>query len=48
MSLINKLNNDVCESCNGDGFIEIMGDGDNFECDVIGTKPCPECSDNDN
>ena len=43
-----KLNNDVCESCDGDGFIEVMGDGDNFEYDVIGTKPCPECSDNDN
>lgn len=44
----NKNSEEECSYCNGDGFIEIMGDGDNFECDVIGTKPCPECSDNDN
>lgn len=35
---------DVCETCGGDGFIEIMGDGENFEWDVIDTKPCPNCS----
>lgn len=39
--------NKVCEKCGGDGYIEIMGDGDNFECDVIGHKPCSECNDND-
>lgn len=35
---------DVCERCDGDGYIEIMGDGDNFECDVIGHKACPDCN----
>lgn len=34
-----------CEYCNGDGYIEIIGDGDNFECDVIGHKDCPHCND---
>lgn len=38
---------EVCEKCGGDGFIEILGDGDNFEVDVVGTKPCPECQSND-
>ncbi len=33
----------VCETCGGDGFIEEMGDGDNFEYDVIATHPCPQC-----
>ena len=37
-----------CETCNGDGYIEIMGDGANFEWDCIGTKPCPDCQSNDN
>jgi len=32
-----------CGSCNDTGVIEIMGDGENFEVDVIGKKPCPEC-----
>ena len=35
---------DVCPVCNGDGWIEETGDGDNFECDAIGEKPCPECN----
>lgn len=35
-----------CDTCNDDGYVEIMGDGDNFEYDVIGTKPCPDCNDN--
>lgn len=34
----------VCERCNGEGKVEKIGDGENFECDVVGTKPCPECS----
>jgi hypothetical protein len=34
-----------CDTCNDDGYVEIMGDGGNFECDVIGTKPCPDCRD---
>lgn len=33
-----------CERCGGDGYIEIMGDGENFEWDVVDTKPCPECT----
>jgi hypothetical protein len=32
-----------CEVCDGDGVIEIMGEGSNFEWDVVGHKPCPEC-----
>jgi len=32
-----------CETCGGDGIIEEMGDGDNFEYDVIAEHPCPEC-----
>lgn len=38
---------DKCEKCGGSGVIEILGDGENFECDVIGHKPCPDCRDND-
>jgi hypothetical protein len=38
---------EVCEKCGGDGYIEIMGDGENFEWDVIGTKPCSECQNDD-
>ena len=37
----------VCELCNGDGYIEELGDGANFEVDVIATHPCPECSNQD-
>ena len=32
-----------CNTCQDDGQIEVIGDGDNFECDVIGYKPCPDC-----
>ncbi len=32
----------VCERCKGTGEIEIMGDGENFEWDVVGIKTC-EC-----
>ena len=38
---------EVCEVCGGDGFVEVMGDGDNFEWDVIGTTPCTECANGD-
>ena len=31
---------EVCDECGGDGYVEIYGDGENFECDVIGTAPC--------
>lgn len=34
-----------CDNCNDEGFVEEMGDGDNFECDVVGVKRCPECND---
>lgn len=33
----------ACPTCDGDGVIEIMGDGANFEWDVIAYKPCPYC-----
>ena len=26
--------------CSGNGKIEILGDGEHFECDVIGYKTC--------
>lgn len=32
--------NIVCQICKDTGFIEIMGDGDNFEVDVVATKRC--------
>lgn len=32
-----------CETCNDEHCIEVLGDGDNFEVDVIGYKPCPDC-----
>ena len=33
-----------CEYCQDEGLIEIIGDGNNFECDVIGYKRCPYCN----
>lgn len=36
--------NDVCETCGGEGYIEELGDGDHFEVDVIGHKKCPDCN----
>ena len=32
-----------CPTCQDERGIEILGDGDNFEVDVIGYKPCPDC-----
>jgi hypothetical protein len=29
-----------CELCQDTGEIEVMGDGDNFEWDVVGIKQC--------
>lgn len=29
-----------CDDCQDSGEIEIMGDGDNFEWDVVGIKRC--------
>ncbi len=34
----------LCETCDGDGYIEIMGG--EYD-DVIDTKPCPECNEED-
>ncbi|MDZ4241132.1 MAG: hypothetical protein U1D31_03375 [Patescibacteria group bacterium] len=39
--------NPDCQFCAGEGIIEIMGDGDNFEWDVVETKPCKECRQED-
>ena len=33
-------NKPFCEICNDTGRIEVMGDGPNFECDVVGYKSC--------
>lgn len=35
------MEKEKCELCGGDGFIEEMGDGENFEYDVIAEHPCP-------
>lgn len=32
-----------CEECNGDGWVEIMGDCGNGEWEVIATRTCYEC-----
>lgn len=32
-----------CKTCNDERAIEVLGDGDNFEVDVVGYKPCPDC-----
>lgn len=37
---------DVCPECHDDGYIEVYGDGEHFEWDVVDTKPCPECNGN--
>lgn len=34
---------DVCETCNGDGYIDIDGDAGEHGWDKIGEKPCPVC-----
>lgn len=34
---------EMCTDCDGTGVIEILGDGDNFEVDVIGEKVCRKC-----
>ena len=34
-----------CDLCQDQGFVEIMGEGEGFEWDVIGTKEC-ECNEN--
>ena len=38
------MEEEKCEECNDSGYIEIMGDGENFEWDVVGTQRCPECN----
>jgi len=37
------VSEDVCPTCNNDRGVEVIGDGDNFEVDVIDYKPCPDC-----
>jgi len=32
-----------CETCQDERAIEVIGDGEGFEVDVIGYKPCPDC-----
>lgn len=32
-----------CFKCGGEGRIEIFGDGEHFEYDVVGYKQCPDC-----
>lgn len=44
---IDRHENPVCEECGGSGMIEVLGDGDNFEVDVIGHKKCSNCNQND-
>lgn len=36
--------NYACSVCKDKGYVEIMGDGPNFECDVIGYKKCSNCN----
>lgn len=33
-----------CKTCEDEGVVEVLGDGPNFEVDVIGYKPCKECA----
>lgn len=35
--------NKDCAKCGGEGWMEIYGDGDGFEYDVIDMKRCPDC-----
>ena len=38
-----------CETCQDQRAIEVLGDGENFENDVVGYRPCPDCKvDKDN
>lgn len=32
-----------CKTCRDERVVEVLGDGDNFEVDVVGYKPCPDC-----
>jgi hypothetical protein len=38
-----EITEEVCNRCDGDGYVEVMGDGPNFEWDVVDHKPCPDC-----
>ena len=33
----------TCKKCKGTGMIDIMGDGGNFEWDVVDEKVCAGC-----
>ncbi len=39
-----RIDHKDCDLCDGTGEVEIMGDGDNFEYDVVDRKPCPKCN----
>lgn len=41
------VDENYCERCGDTGVIEELGDGENFEVDVIGYKPCPDCNNQD-
>lgn len=34
---------EVCDVCNGDGYVDIDGDAGDHGWDKIGEKPCPKC-----
>lgn len=41
--LAKGLGNEVCSTCNGDGYIDIDGDAGELGWDKIGEKACPVC-----
>jgi rubrerythrin len=41
--LAKDLGNEVCEVCQGDGYVDIDGDAGELGWDKIGEKPCPVC-----
>lgn len=41
--LAKDLGNEVCSTCNGDGYVDINGDAGELGWDKIGEKPCPVC-----
>lgn len=43
LTIANNIDTYECFTCKDERGIEILGNGDNFECDVVGYKPCPDC-----
>lgn len=41
--LAKDLGNEVCATCNGDGYVDIDGDAGDLGWDKIGEKICPVC-----